>query len=1312
MHRFWKHIIGPILEDLQPKVIVEIGSGSGVNTLNLLEYARRRGAVVHAIDPQPAFDVTAMEQEWGNQLVFHRTTSLEALPSIEEGDAVLIDGDHNWYTVFNELTTLRTLSAQSGRPFPLVFLHDVGWPYGRRDMYYAPDGIPEDFRRPFARRGIAPDTSELLDDGGFNRHLAHSTTENEPQSGVLTAAQDFLRHAPQELDFVLIPGFHGLGILISSHLIDRNKALGLRIRTLANGLLPNGLAEDLEIDRIHHMVRVGEADRYSPELERAESESERLRQTLEQQRSHEKVISTKLEEVSRRADDLARVLSQTALELERLQQSNARLVETRDRLDAWLGGIDVAFNFLLSTKRWQIGNALGKLWRRVTLRPSVDDPSALLIPHFRAYRQWKGVRDSGDVRVFPRAGEPDADDVRRAKDATRDVHRTFSVILPTHNRMRTLGRAIDSCIAQSLDHWELIVVDDGSTDDTADFIAHRYQAELASGQMKFLRQPHRGVCAARNLALAQASGDWIAYLDSDDAWNKHYLLMVAEALALDPRAKTAYSFMRVNDGINASSYVRSESFDFGRLTRGNFISLIAYSHDKCLVDELGTFDEALTRFVDWDLILRQTREYRPVLVPYILADAFTERNLASISNIQDRHSNEAIVRAKASRGPLRVAIKCPSPPPPEGLKWGDFHYARALRRALLSKGVQVRIDYVSEWSRSAGAQTDEICLVIRGISRYQPVSGQTNVLWIISHPEEVTLQECSAYDYILAASNVLADDLRSSLSTPVETMLQFTDPCVFFPAEDPQYAHEVLFVGNSRGHFRDVLRMCVDLRLNVSVYGSNWKGLIPDTLVKGEYIPNEELHKYYASSKIVLNDHWAPMREFGIISNRILDVGAAGGFVVSDRVDGMVTHFGTSVPTYDNKADLDRLIHQFLVDPEARAQKAHQLRREVLENFTVERRATRLNSILNRLHRTRKGVLQAAVVHPNSPNKPSPSTHVRLLRRFAHKPEHLDFYYESLTPGSVIGLGGSFEWMFDLAIVHRQGVHPNEVEAFLRTLSMTSTPLVYDIDDYLPNVPRDVDISNEYVGIRSSVEALARNASLLTVSTRALATALGTLNPNIRVVPNTLDDDLWFPSGKTLPLQAQPRTGSRILYMGSMTHDRDLQLVYGPLKKLVEEEENVTFHVIGGSPRLPTWVSRVPIPSGMENYPKFVGWFLRQAQEFDIAIAPLEDNEFNGAKSAIKYMEYSAAGLPGVYSRVGEYPTTVRNGETGQLTENAAGNWFGAIQQLVRSPELRRVLAQKAYEDVFSNHRMSPSIGAYYDLLCLAARTPRHTSRA
>ncbi|RCW50893.1 class I SAM-dependent methyltransferase [Paenibacillus prosopidis] len=211
MQRFWEKIVGPILQQEQPKTLVEIGALYGENTVKLLHYAHQNNAVVIVIDPFPAFH----ESQWGETLRQHmillREYSLDVLPRLQWYDAILIDGDHNWYTVYHELKEVEKFAQRTGA-FPLIFLHDTEWPYGRRDLYHNPSIIPIHFRQPYAQKGIVQGVSQLVDHG-FNSTSFHAIHENGPRNGVMTAIEDFLRESTFPLSLHRAHSNNGLAII-------------------------------------------------------------------------------------------------------------------------------------------------------------------------------------------------------------------------------------------------------------------------------------------------------------------------------------------------------------------------------------------------------------------------------------------------------------------------------------------------------------------------------------------------------------------------------------------------------------------------------------------------------------------------------------------------------------------------------------------------------------------------------------------------------------------------------------------------------------------------------------------------------------------------------------------------------------------------------------------------------------------------------------------------------------------------------------------------------------------------------------------
>lgn len=209
MHRFFPTIIAPLLEKIDPKTVIEIGCADGAHTRLLLDDCKKRNAVLHAIDPEPMFDADDLAKKNPECFVFHQMMSIDALPTLPKADVVLIDGDHNYFTVSRELAILCADPAT----MPVILLHDVGWPYGRRDMYHSPGRIPPEGRQPNHQRGILVDGSDLAEYGHGAGKIFHAHTEGGPKNGVLTAVEDVLQTLTPTPRLVLVPGFHGLGII-------------------------------------------------------------------------------------------------------------------------------------------------------------------------------------------------------------------------------------------------------------------------------------------------------------------------------------------------------------------------------------------------------------------------------------------------------------------------------------------------------------------------------------------------------------------------------------------------------------------------------------------------------------------------------------------------------------------------------------------------------------------------------------------------------------------------------------------------------------------------------------------------------------------------------------------------------------------------------------------------------------------------------------------------------------------------------------------------------------------------------------------
>lgn len=178
----------------------------------------------------------------------------------------------------------------------------------------------------------------------------------------------------------------------------------------------------------------------------------------------------------------------------------------------------------------------------------------------------------------------------------------ISVVIPTHNRARTLLRALDSVLAQSYPADEIIVVDDGSTDDTGDLVARHFPG------VRYLHQRNRGVSAARNLGIRAARGNWLALLDSDDAWLPTKLAAQVSLLGDRPGHRLCHTeeiWIRNGVRVNAmKKHAKGGGHIFQACLELCVISPSSALIHRTLFDEVGLFDESLPACEDYDLWLR------------------------------------------------------------------------------------------------------------------------------------------------------------------------------------------------------------------------------------------------------------------------------------------------------------------------------------------------------------------------------------------------------------------------------------------------------------------------------------------------------------------------------------------------------------------------------------------------------------------------------------------------------------------------------------------------------------------------------------
>lgn len=279
MFSFWPSVVKPLLDAARAARVIEIGAGEGQNSLHLARWARERGARVHVVDPEPGFDMERLGQRFPGWVSVHREPSLAVLERLLPADAVLIDGDHNWYTVYRELAAIYGTAGAPPQGAPIAVCHDVEWPYGRRDLYYAPGRIPAEHRQPSAIGGLTP-MSNGLSPTGLNGGWCHALQEGGPRNGVRTAIEDALAGREAEFRTVWLPMLHGLAIIVPRARLLACPELGATLDGMELGRHLRALCRVAELDRVQGVLARSALGGLAPPPPGAEAEGRSFRGVL------------------------------------------------------------------------------------------------------------------------------------------------------------------------------------------------------------------------------------------------------------------------------------------------------------------------------------------------------------------------------------------------------------------------------------------------------------------------------------------------------------------------------------------------------------------------------------------------------------------------------------------------------------------------------------------------------------------------------------------------------------------------------------------------------------------------------------------------------------------------------------------------------------------------------------------------------------------------------------------------------------------------------------------------------------------------
>jgi len=221
---------------------------------------------------------------------------------------------------------------------------------------------------------------------------------------------------------------------------------------------------------------------------------------------------------------------------------------------------------------------------------------------------------------------------------------TVTVIIPTYNRAHLVCRAIQIVLNQTYKDFELIIVDDGSTDNTEDIIK---EFKKKDERIKYIRhKKNKGGSAARNTGIKAAKGEYIAFQDSDDEWLPEKLKKQMEIFKnTSSKIGVVYTgFWRIKDNKKTyipQSWVKQKNGNiYSEILKGNFVGTPTILTKKKCFKKVGSFDERLPQLQDWELVIRLSKYYNfkcidePLLTSYYTTDSISANHKALIEALE------------------------------------------------------------------------------------------------------------------------------------------------------------------------------------------------------------------------------------------------------------------------------------------------------------------------------------------------------------------------------------------------------------------------------------------------------------------------------------------------------------------------------------------------------------------------------------------------------------------------------------------------------------------------------------------------------
>lgn len=282
--------------------------------------------------------------------------------------------------------------------------------------------------------------------------------------------------------------------------------------------------------------------------------------------------------------------------------------------------------------------------------------------------------------------------------------------------------------------------------------------------------------------------------------------------------------------------------------------------------------------------------------------------------------------------------------------------------------------------------------------------------------------------------------------------------------------------------------------------------------------------------------------------------------------------------------------------------------------------------------------------------------------------------------------------IFDVIVIQR--INPYSIH-LLKKAKKHNIKVVYESDDDFLDINPENPSYSYILGNFDNILKLVKNSDKLVVSTNELKNRFNKAGlENVEIVRNYYVED-------ALPLRPFTFRGNEFIkigYFGTLTHDNDLELIHNVILRLKDifskKGISILFEIAGASiDDSIDWFNVRKIPYYPMALPAFYDW-LNYNSDWDIGIIPLVDTNFNKCKSELKYIEFSALGIPVVASNINVYNETIEDGVTGYLAGDE-DEWVDKLSKLIEDPNLRNAMVNNAREDLFKNYSLKSRVNQW-----------------